>query len=224
MDVNSLQVQNQIDQFAVPETTRTAQKELGQNDFLTLMMTQLKAQDPLSPQDSSQFLAQMAQFGTVEGINKLQSSFEGFSSTLVSNQALQAASLVGRKVQVNSQIGLLKSGEGLSGAVQLQGNTDNIVVNIHDMQGNLVKRLDLGSGTEGLKEFKWDGTTTQGQPATPGKYHLVAEGRYQNTVGALATNATLTVDSVSLGDNQSTLKINFNDLGTVNFNDVIKVY
>ena len=58
------------------------QKELGQSDFLRLLTVQLANQDPLSPLDNSQFIAQMAQFSSVESLGNLQTSFERLSDTL----------------------------------------------------------------------------------------------------------------------------------------------
>ena len=65
--------------------------KLGQEEFLRLMITQLKNQDPTKPLDSGEFLGQLAQFGTVSGLADLKSSFTELAGSLVSNQALQAA-------------------------------------------------------------------------------------------------------------------------------------
>src|SRR5690625_1502858 len=81
--------------------------EIGQEDFLKLMVTQLQNQDPFSPMENGEFLAQIAQFTTATGIQELQQSFERFSSNIKTEQALQAASLVGRNVVVESDVGQL---------------------------------------------------------------------------------------------------------------------
>ena len=72
--------------------------DLGQDTFLTMMLTQMKNQDPTKPMDSSQYLAQLAQFSTVSGIEKLNTTVAGLNSQFVQMQALQGASLVGRDV------------------------------------------------------------------------------------------------------------------------------
>ena len=89
----------------VPQTVREG--DLGQEDFLHLMLTQLKNQDPFKPMESGEFLGQIAQFGTVQGLAGLQTSFDSLSSSLVSNQALQASTVVGRSALVQtSTIGI----------------------------------------------------------------------------------------------------------------------
>ena len=70
---------------------------LGGTDFLTLMLAQLKNQDPTSPVDSNEFLSQLASLSEVQGINQLNTSFSTLSNSMVSSQALQASSLLGHK-------------------------------------------------------------------------------------------------------------------------------
>ena len=77
-------------------------KRLGQKDFLRLMVAQVKNQDPMQPQANGEFLSQLAQFSTNDGVTKMQESLQQMASSLQSNQALQASALVGRKVLVNS--------------------------------------------------------------------------------------------------------------------------
>jgi flagellar basal-body rod modification protein FlgD len=79
---------------------------LGQDEFLKLMTTQMTHQDPNNPMQNGEFLSQMAQFGTVSGIQDLQKSFATFAGSINSDQALQAASLVGRNVTVTSDQGV----------------------------------------------------------------------------------------------------------------------
>ncbi len=93
--------------------------ELGQAEFLELMTAQLRFQDPLEPMENGDFLGQIAQFGTVSGINELNTTFNSLNSSFQSNQALQASTLVGRKVLVPSEIGYLGATGGLSGSVEL---------------------------------------------------------------------------------------------------------
>jgi len=102
---------------------------LGQEEFLELMIAQLQNQDPFEPMENGNFLAQMAQFGTVSGIQELQQSFESLSSSLVSNQALQAAALVGRQVLAPAGVAILEEGGGLQGAVELPAASPAVSVN-----------------------------------------------------------------------------------------------
>ncbi len=105
--------------------------ELGLNTFLKLMVTQLNNQDPFKPMENGDFLSQIAQFGSVTGLEQLNKSFESLSTNITSGQALQAGSLVGREVLAPVDSGYLMPGEqhprpGGPGAKQPPGDgTDN---------------------------------------------------------------------------------------------------
>src|SRR5690554_4565292 len=94
-------------------TPSQGKNELGQEDFLKLMVTQMRNQDPFAPMDNGQFLAQMAQFSAASGIGELQKSFEAFQQSMAASQTLSAASLVGREVMVESPEGHLSEGGSL---------------------------------------------------------------------------------------------------------------
>lgn len=88
-----------------PDET-TGQKSLKQEDFLSLLTKQLAQQDPFKPVSNDQMIAQMASFATVDGIGKMNTQFESLNSSMTSNQALQASSLVGRDVLVPGAAGM----------------------------------------------------------------------------------------------------------------------
>ena len=85
-------------------------EQMGSEDFLALMVAQLENQDPTKPMDDMQFMGQLAQFGTVSGIQDLQDSFSGLSSSLTASRALEAANLVGRRVATEGNVALLAPG------------------------------------------------------------------------------------------------------------------
>src|ERR1700730_12286177 len=96
---------------------------LGGTNFLTLMLAQLKNQDPTSPVDSNQFLNQLASLSTVQGITHLNTSFASLSSSLVSTQALQAFSLLGHQALVSSKTAALAANGTVTGAISVPQTT-----------------------------------------------------------------------------------------------------
>ncbi len=108
--------------------------ELGIDAFLELMVTQLKNQDPSAPMDNTQMLTQMSQFASVSGLDKLNESFADLSSSMTSDQALQAGSLIGREVLVPTDTGYLTSGGTVRGQVELAHSAD-VVIRISDATG-----------------------------------------------------------------------------------------
>ena len=83
---------------AEAQPARQARQTLGQEDFLTLLVTQLRNQDPLSPLDNEAFVAQLAQFATVSGITSVGRGIDALSARTDALARLQAASLIGRSV------------------------------------------------------------------------------------------------------------------------------
>ena len=92
-------------------TTEGDEQELDQSDFLTLMVAQMKSQDPANPMDSEAFFGQIAQFSTVEGIQELNASFDDLAASLVSNQVLEASRLVGQSVLIPGNTGSMTSAD-----------------------------------------------------------------------------------------------------------------
>ncbi|ATH14052.1 hypothetical protein DR66_1199 [Delftia acidovorans] len=103
-------------------TTGLRGNSLGQEDFMKILLTQLTYQDPLKPMDNQQFMAQMAQFTSLEQTQQLNQKM----ATLISNQAaLQSVGLIGRTVDINT------GGSSLTGTVaslSLSGDSPSITV------------------------------------------------------------------------------------------------
>ena len=204
-------------------TSRKSNSDLGQQDFLNLMLTQLKDQDPTKPMDSSAFLGQLAQFSTVSGIGDLQKAFTGFSSSISSNQALQAAGLVGHTVLAPSGSGRLNAGGGIDGAVDLPSSAGQVTVNVYDTNGQLVRQMPLGTQAGGLAGFHWDGRTNDGSNAPPGVYVISAAAQIDGKDQAVDTLVADHVDSVNIGKNGSGLTLNLSGLGSVDFSTVREI-
>jgi len=188
---------------------------LNQLDFLNLMMQQLKNQDPTKPMDESAIMGQLAQFGTVSGIAQLNSSFQALSSQLVSNQALQASSLLGRNVMVSGSIAPLASGGSVQAAVSVPANASAVTVQVVDPSGAVVKTIALGSPGAGLADFSWDGTTDSGSRAAAGSYGFVASGSVGGAGQQLATLVSAQVSSITLNGSGGGLTLHLAGLGDV---------
>lgn len=173
--------------------------KLAQQDFLKLMVTQLKNQDPLKPMENGEFLSQIAQFSTVTGIQDLQGSFTSFSEGMKSNQALQAASLVGRSVLVPVDGGIEHKAGALKGVIELPQSVSNLTLSVYNAAGQVVRRIDMGQHPAGMQSFEWDGRMSNGQAAAPGKYRIEATAAWNDKTTALNAMAAAPVQSVSLG-------------------------
>jgi flagellar basal-body rod modification protein FlgD len=206
------------------QTAQTKKKDsLGQSEFLNLMITQLKNQDPFEPMENGDFIAQMAQFSSVTGLAELQQSFEQLANSLSSNQALQASTLVGRTVIIPGQVGTLTAGGSISGAIDIPVSSDAVTLAIYDSAGQMVRNVDLGMQGAGTTYFEWDGYTDGGTLAPAGRYMISATGRVGKDTGALETFLGTTVESVTLDKGGSGLSLNLKDGNVVGLSSVREI-
>ncbi|MDY6941655.1 MAG: flagellar hook assembly protein FlgD [Pseudomonadota bacterium] len=183
-------------------------KDLGQDDFLELMTTQLQNQDPFEPMENGEFLGQIAQFGTVSGIQDLQASFSTLAESLYANQALMAANLVDRNVLVRGNEAAINAGQSITGTVDLAFSTSNLRVNIADESGELIRTLDLGTQAKGDASFNWDGTDSAGNPVPAGRYQVQAQVATESGDTGADIYLHRRVDSVSLARQGESLTLN----------------
>lgn len=191
-----------------------------ENRFLTLLMTQIKNQDPLNPLDNAQVTSQLAQLNTVNGIEKLNATLgqllDGYNET----QAMQAAGMIGKNVMVAGNNLPLAGGQAV-GAVSLEGPADKVTVSIKNAAGALVQTQELGERPAGAFFFAWDGKKPDGSAFPEGNYTFSVEA---STAGKTvsATPAQIgTVSAVVRGKNGFMLDLGA--LGDVSFKDVQQI-
>ena len=215
---------------SIPESFRTLEstqeKEiartstLGQEDFLKLLMTQLQNQDPMEPMDNGEFMGQMAQFSTVQGVTEMGESIDGLVSIYQGQQMSANASMIGKKALVNGNWAQLEGGK-LAGAIDLTTAANNLRVDVKSETGELMASIGLGSKMAGVQEFSWDGIKQDGTTAPEGNYYLSASAVRdgQSTVPAMQVYGT--VNSVQMKGGEVTL--NVSGQGNVSFNNVKRI-
>jgi flagellar basal-body rod modification protein FlgD len=197
---------------------------LGGTDFLTLMLAQLKNQDPTSPVDSNTFLTQLSELSEVQGITQLNTSFSGLSTSLTSSQAMQASSLLGHQALVTSSTATsTTAGTPFTGAVAVPQTSSSVVVNILDSTGTIVKQVSLGAQATGTAGFTWDGKESNGTAAPAGTYTLAATVAGVASGTVVPTYVSGTVDSVTMGAGASGLTLNVAGVGSVPYASVQQI-
>lgn len=198
--------------------------ELGRSEFMDLMLAQMKNQNPLEPQKNGEFIAQLAQFSSLEQMESVSSSVEQLAGEFRSTQALQASAMVGQSVLVPTSTGHL-GGEGkMDGVVNVPASTSNLRLTVVDDTGEEVRKIDLGSAEAGQKTFEWDGKDGDGNAMPSGNYAIRAEASYPGGSQQLQTMVNANVDSVSLGQNGGQgVTLNLTGMGQVALSNVQQI-
>ena len=197
--------------------------DMGRNEFMDLMMAQMQNQNPLDPQKNEDFVAQLAQFSSLEEMESLNTSVEDAMGQFRSTQALQASAMVGRSVLVPSETGILDATGKVDGFVNVPASTSNLRVSVVNQAGERVRQLNLGAVQQGQTGFSWDGKNDAGEAVAPGGYQIVAEGSYPEGNEQLATLVSANVDSVSLGGKAGGVTLNLAGMGSVALSDVRQI-
>ncbi|MFL6578231.1 MAG: flagellar hook assembly protein FlgD [Povalibacter sp.] len=207
--------------LSTSQTKKTA-SSLGIEDFLTLMTTQLKNQDPMKPLEGTEFVSQLAQFGSVSGIQSMQKSIDSLANSLRSTQVLNGTSLVGHDVLAQSDSFSLTQGIGVGGEVDVPAGTQSMQIRIKDSTGALVRSIDVNPSS-GTHSFSWDGTRSDGSAAVSGDYDIEA---IASVGGASQSQEVLMagrVSSVTIDATGTQLTLNTGALGAISMNNVRRV-
>jgi flagellar basal-body rod modification protein FlgD len=200
--------------------TNTAKSSVdkAQDRFMTLLVTQMKNQDPLNPMDNAQVTSQMAQLSTVTGIDKLNSTVESLMSNMQTGQSYQAANMIGHNVLVPGTA-VTTTGTGGYFGVDLPIGADKLSVTIKDSAGSTIRTLNLGAQDTGSLSLKWDGFADDGSVAKAGNYKF--------EVTATTAGQNVAADSLNYAEvmsvSNSTSGVKFN-LASVSTTDVKEIY
>ncbi len=201
---------NTIEQIFAPTSSVPTQKsndELGQEDFLKLLVAQLKNQDPSNPVENSDFLGQIAQFSMVNGIDGLGSSFDSVASSLFSTQAMQASQLVGKEILVETNVATLETGGNVDAVLESPSAASNVRIFVEDQSGTLVRSFDLGNISAGTTRFSWDGIDSEGELAAAGAYTIRTEGLVAGALQGLTTQIFSNVHSISVDRSNTSVSL-----------------
>lgn len=198
---------------------QTRRDELGQSEFLELMTTQLQSQDPLEPMENGAFIAQLAQFSTVSGMDRLVETVDALAQSLAGSSALEAGNLLDRSalVPVSSlDVGRVSSRVG---AVDVPSNAFDVRIRALDASGSVLGTMGLGDLPAGLADFDFS-------PLAPssGALRLVAEATVDGERSELPVLTTRRIDAVTLGRDGAETTFSADDGSSHALDDVRRLY
>jgi flagellar basal-body rod modification protein FlgD len=192
-------------------------------DFLRLITTQMKDQNPLQPSDPTQFLSQLEQMSQVSSMQSMQSSLTSLQNSLQSTQMANGAALIGQTVLAPSNSATLDSSGGtVTGAVAAPSGARAVTVSITNSNGALINAFQVTPAASGLTNFTWNGTNSSGTPVAPGQYRIAATSSDGATNTTLTPLVASTVQSVVVDSSTSALDVTTQN-GTVPLSSVVSL-
>lgn len=204
-------------------TDKSSSKDaLGKDAFLKLLVTQLQHQDPLNPLDDKQFIAQLAQFSSLEQMNNISDGINSLVTKTSQQDMLSAVNYIGKEVTASGHS--MTKAENFTTPVYftLNGPASTVLVNVYDANNNLVRTEKINAMQAGEFQYAWDGKDYNGNYADNGQYNVyfAAEGPNGSPV-LVDTEVSGTV--VALEQDGSQTSFQLSDGRKVSFNDIKKV-
>lgn len=190
---NSTSSSSAIQQLMQNSSSKTADASSAEgieDRFLTLLVTQMKNQDPLNPMDNAQLTSQLAQINTVKGITSLNTTMEKLLSSYSDTMSMQSSALIGKNI-LSAGNKLPLGDSGAIGGFNLAGDVDQAIVTVTNSKGEKVNQLSLGALKSGVNDFYWDGKDASG--------NALAQGDYSFSVAATQGGKSVTASPLQLG-------------------------
>lgn len=169
----------------------TKKDPMGKDAFMTMLLAQLKHQDPLNPMDGTDFTAQLAQFTQLEKSMNMDSTLTKILESMTGKENVDYVGHIGKTVTGNLNTMSVADGEATKGYYSME-KAGEVVVSVYDSKGNEVKRIFLGQQNAGTNSFSWDGKNADDK--------VVADGDYKYDVFVLGDKGYSKLDSTVKGE------------------------
>ena len=196
-NVNSILTQTQTEFNQAVTNNSTGNDELGKEQFLQLLVTQLQNQDPLNPMEDQEFIAQMAQFSSLEQLMNLNTSMQGLTDATNNQQMFSATNYIGKYVTAVGNVIGKNSAEGADGGIvseitpfyyTFNAPTSSTTITVYDAQGNPVYVENVGAKDGGtVFKFQWDGKNNTGETMADGTYTVSITAKDADGEAVLST-------------------------------------
>ena len=196
---------------------------LGKDAFLKLLVTQLQNQDPLNPLDDKEFIAQLAQFSSLEQMTNISDGIKSLTDKTAQQDMLSAVNYIGKEVTASGDA-MSKSGTYVTPVYfTLSGTAAEVYANVYDANNNLVRTEKFTSMQAGEFEYTWDGKDYNGKVADSGQYNVYFSAKSPTGASVFVdTEVSGTISALEQG-NDGTTYFRLSDGRKISFSDIKKV-
>ncbi|MDP3266239.1 MAG: flagellar hook capping FlgD N-terminal domain-containing protein [Sulfuricurvum sp.] len=191
-------------------TTVNPKGVLGKDDFLKLLLLELKYQDPTSPMDSEKILTQTSQLASLESSENTNKSLAALSTSLAASMQYSTISAIGKIADTGSNAVVFEKGSATNFEVYYPTNVVSGSVNVLDVNGSIVKTMPLDPLTKGVQPFSWNGTNDKGDTVDDGTYYIESNYTDDNHLDHKVRLGTYPITSVRFDNGTASVKMGSN--------------
>jgi len=206
----------------VPQETSKADKDLGKDAFMQLLVAQMTNQNPLEPMENTEFIAQLAQFSSLEQMQNIAAGMELLALSQTASTNSQMVNLIGKRVVVPGNQFSLDGQNPATLKFDFSGETTPAEIVIKDENGEVVRRLELKSVTTGTNSVQFDGKNEDGELLAAGHYTYEVVDSSGNAADDVVKYANFLVDAVAYNGTTVLLKSNGITIDLSDINEVIQ--
>ena len=203
-------------------SSSSATSSLGMDTFLQLLVTQLQYQDPLSPMDDKEFVAELAQFSSLEQLTEINTGIENLTSLGKEQQMLGAASFMGKTIEATGTAVSVEDGKASKVTFTLPEDAESCMVNVLNSSGTIVRTVDLGETSAGSVDFTWDGMDYDGNAVEDGQYQVAVTATDANGE-VMSVTSTMSGTVQGITKESGTYYLNIGGGRNVAFSDITNV-
>jgi flagellar basal-body rod modification protein FlgD len=180
---------------------------LGKDDFLTLLLVELKYQDPTEPMDSEKILSQTSELASLEASENTNKALEELAASLTSSRDFSTISAIGKIADTGSNAIVYEDGKIPEFELYFSDDVKSGTIKVLDSDGNVVSTLPIDSADKGVNAFKWDGKDSAGNKVDDGIYYITANYRDINDVTHDTRVGLYPIESVRFDEGETLVKI-----------------
>lgn len=188
-------------------TTVEDKTALGKDDFMTLLLVELQNQDPTEPMDSEKILTQTSQLATLEATENTNKALSELAAAMGNSQQFSTIGAIGKTADTGSNAIVFEEGSESTFEVYFPDDIDKGNIEILDVNGNILKTIDIEENSKGVYQFTWDGTNSSGSTVDSGIYYVTAS--YKNPDGDELTTrlGAYPIESVRFDNGEAYFKL-----------------
>jgi len=210
-----------------PNTTtkeNNTDNTLGKDDFMNLLIAQISNQNPMEPMKDTDFIAQLAQFSSLEQMQNIASGMEMLALSQAASTNSQMVNLIGKRAVIEGNDFTIKDNDNIRLRYDITDDEDtkNLKLIIRDSNNDIVKTVDLNDAKVGENLFEFDCTDENGNKLTNGNYHYEIVNSSNEKPSSLKTYSNLLIDAVKFDGSTIILRSGTNELSIDNIIEVIQ--